>query len=103
MKTQKLPFWKRQLPNMITWGRIAAIPVVVVLLSYDSPVNDLWACIVFIIASISDFFDGYLARVFKVETLLGQFLDPVADKLLVTAALILLLDLHRIPAVLVLL
>lgn len=103
MKSQRLPFWKRQLPNMITWGRIAFIPPVVFFLMYDTPRAGLWAAICFILASVSDFFDGYFARIFHVETLLGKFLDPVADKLLVTAALIMLIPLGRVPALLVLL
>jgi CDP-diacylglycerol---glycerol-3-phosphate 3-phosphatidyltransferase len=103
MKTQRLPFWKRQLPNMITWGRIAFIPPVVVCLMYDTAEAGLWAAVFFILASVSDFFDGYFARIFQVETLLGKFLDPVADKLLVTAALIMLIPLGRVPALLVLL
>jgi CDP-diacylglycerol---glycerol-3-phosphate 3-phosphatidyltransferase len=103
MRTQKLPIWKRQLPNMITWGRIAFIPLVVICLTYDSPTAGFWAAVFFGLASISDFFDGYFARSFQVETMMGKFLDPVADKLLVTAALIMLIPLGRVPAILVLL
>lgn len=103
MKTQRLPFWKRQLPNMITWGRIACIPIVVVALTHDTTTSSIWACVSFTVASISDFFDGYFARIYQVETRMGRFLDPVADKLLVTAALIMLIPLGRVPAVLVVL
>ena len=103
MKAQTAPFWKRQLPNIITWARIASIPIVTLCLTYDTPLADLWATVFFVIASISDYFDGYFARIFHVESLLGRFLDPVADKLLVTAALIMLIPLHRLSAVLVVL
>jgi CDP-diacylglycerol--glycerol-3-phosphate 3-phosphatidyltransferase len=88
---------------MITWGRIAAIPLVVWFLTKDNEQFGFWASVVFIIASISDFIDGYLARLFNVETMLGQFLDPVADKLLVTAALVMLIPLQRVSAILVVL
>lgn len=88
---------------MITWARIAFIPLVVVCLVHDDAQHGFWAAVFFILASISDFFDGYLARYFKVESLLGTFLDPVADKLLVTAALIMMIPLNRVSALLVLL
>jgi CDP-diacylglycerol--glycerol-3-phosphate 3-phosphatidyltransferase len=103
MKTHRLPFWKRQLPNFITGARMACIPPVVLALTYDTPRAGFWAAVFFITASVSDFFDGYFARVFQVETLLGKFLDPVADKLLVMAALIMLVPLGRVSAVLVIL
>ena len=103
MKPQTVPFWKRQLPNLITWSRIAAIPMVVWGLNENSPRGDLWATIFFVVASISDYFDGYFARFFKVESLLGRFLDPIADKLLVTAALIMLIPLGRISSIVVVL
>jgi CDP-diacylglycerol--glycerol-3-phosphate 3-phosphatidyltransferase len=103
MKTQSLPNWKRQLPNIITWGRMIAIFPVVYFLTEDSREYGFWAAIIFIIASISDFFDGYFARIYHVETLTGKFLDPVADKLLVTAALIMLIPLGRVSPVLVVL
>ncbi len=102
MKSQRLPFWKRQLPNMITWSRIAAIPAVVISLLYDTPLAGILAATFFIAASISDFFDGYFARYFHVETLLGKFLDPIADKLLVTAALIMMIPSGKVSAILVL-
>ncbi|MDZ4676894.1 MAG: CDP-diacylglycerol--glycerol-3-phosphate 3-phosphatidyltransferase [Oligoflexia bacterium] len=103
MKSQRLPFWKRQLPNFITGLRIAFIPPVVIALLYDTPEAGFWAAVFFILASVSDFFDGYFARIYNVESLLGKFLDPVADKLLVTAALVMLIPLGRVSAILVLL
>jgi len=104
MRTQKLPVWKRQLPNMITWGRIAAIPGVMYFLQSPSDhQSDFWATTLFTVASISDFFDGYFARIFNVESRIGMFLDPVADKLLVTAALVMLVPLNRISPILVVL
>ena len=103
MKTQIIPLWKKQLPNMITLLRIAVIPLVVFFLAYSNWENDFWAAVFFIAASISDFFDGYLARLYNVESVLGQLMDPVADKLLVMAALIMMIPLQRVSPILVLL
>ena len=79
---------KSNLPNLITLGRFAIAPLVVLLLLTDQ----LWAGIisaVFItLAGISDVVDGYLARHWKVETDVGKLLDPIADKTLVVAALV---------------
>lgn len=88
---------------MITWGRIAFIPPVVIALQYDTLKAGIVAAVFFVLAAISDFFDGYFARIFQVESLLGKFLDPVADKLLVTAALIMLVPLNRVSAIAVIL
>src|ERR1700677_2781717 len=101
MKPQKLPIWKRELPNIITWARIAAIPAVIYFLQTDDYYHGAWATFFFSAASISDFFDGYFARHFNVASRLGTFLDPVADKLLVTAALVMLVALNRISPILV--
>ena len=86
------------LPNILTLARIAAVPVVVVLLMFETKENCFWAAIVFSLAAITDWLDGYLARKWQVETVLGKFLDPLADKLVVMAALIMLIPLDRVPA-----
>lgn len=81
----------RSLPNVLTVGRIVAVPLVVLLFYWKSnPWADPLAAFVFIMAAITDSLDGYLARKWGTTTLLGAFLDPVADKLMVTTALILL-------------
>lgn len=103
MKPQSLPYWKKQLPNAITWLRMAIIPVVVYFLVKPNSNDDFWAAIFFILASLSDLLDGYLARKYQVESVLGQLMDPVADKLLVMAALIMLVPLARVNPILVLL
>lgn len=103
MKSHKLPQWKKQLPNMVTGLRIAFVPLVVFFLLFSSPDYDLCATILFVTASLSDLLDGYLARLYKVESVFGQLMDPVADKLLVMAALIMLIPLGRVNPVLVLL
>ena len=86
------------LPNILTLSRIAAVPVVVILLVFESQQNCFWAAFVFTAASITDWLDGYLARKWGIVTILGKFLDPLADKLIVMAALIMLIPLDRVPA-----
>jgi CDP-diacylglycerol--glycerol-3-phosphate 3-phosphatidyltransferase len=86
------------LPNLLTMGRIAAIPFFVWLLDTPTPIRGFWACIVFTAAAITDVLDGYLARKLGVVSVLGKFLDPLADKLIVMAALVWLVPMGRIPA-----
>ena len=78
------------LPNVLTLSRIAAIPVLIVLASLRTPAGDLAACIVFALAGVTDYLDGKLARSRKQFSDLGRMLDPIADKLLVGAVLIML-------------
>jgi cardiolipin synthase len=89
------------LPMALTWARIAMIPVIVgIFYLPDSVLPDHWknaaACWLFVLAAVTDAFDGYLARRYGMVSRLGAFLDPVADKLMVCAALIVLLSLGRI-------
>jgi CDP-diacylglycerol--glycerol-3-phosphate 3-phosphatidyltransferase len=80
----------QSLPNALTIGRIVAVPLFVLLFYWGGPLGDPLAALVFILAAITDWIDGYLARKLGVTTPLGEFLDPVADKLMVAIALILL-------------
>lgn len=84
------------LPNRITIARIAAVPFVVLLLTFKLFYFDIAACVVFSIAAITDFFDGYLARKSNLITVFGKLIDPLADKFLVVATLIMLQHLERI-------
>jgi len=88
------------LPNSITAVRILLIPVFMVFLLTPSlqPTGSYIAAIIFSLAALTDTIDGYLARFQKQVTAMGQFLDPIADKLLVSAALISLVELARISA-----
>ena len=86
------------LPNLLTLARIAAIPAVVILLLYDTRTTSFFAAAVFGAAAITDWLDGWLARKWQVVTVLGKFLDPLADKLIVMAALIMLIPHGRVPA-----
>ncbi len=89
------------LPNVLTLSRIAAIPLMVALVAIRTPVGDLGACIVFGLAGITDYFDGMLARARHQHSDLGRMLDPIADKLLVGAALMVLVGQNRLsPAAL---
>ena len=86
------------LPNLLTMGRVVAIPFFVWLLDTPTPVRGFWACIVFTLAAITDLLDGYLARKLGVVSVLGKFLDPLADKLIVMAALVWMVPMGRMPA-----
>ncbi len=85
-------------PNLLTGMRIAAVPVVVVLLLFPGRLASSLAAICFVLAGATDFLDGFLARRYRSVSRFGKFLDPVADKLLVSAALIMLIPLGRVPA-----
>ncbi|MBN2191914.1 MAG: CDP-diacylglycerol--glycerol-3-phosphate 3-phosphatidyltransferase [Polyangiaceae bacterium] len=85
------------LPNVLTMGRIAVIPLVIVLLDRGTPRDCIWAAIVYSLAALTDLVDGYLARRLNVVSVLGKFLDPLADKLLVMATLVWMVPLGRIP------
>lgn len=82
--------WLLQLPNALTMMRVLVVPVFVVLLVRPSPKDNLLACAIFIVAALTDWLDGYLARKLKAESVFGALFDPLADKLLVMAALIML-------------
>ena len=93
-----MPF---NIPILLTWLRVALIPLVVGV--YYLPIHwlprsdqDLAATIVFIVAAITDWFDGFLARRWNQTSAFGAFLDPVADKLMVAGALLVLVHLHRV-------
>jgi cardiolipin synthase len=83
------------LPNLLTYGRIAAVPAVVGCLYWQALLNGgLWlrwvALAIFIAAGVTDFLDGYIARAWQQQSLLGRMLDPIADKLLVASCLLML-------------
>ncbi len=86
------------LPNFLTLLRILAVPVVVVALLGETPNGDTLAAAVFALAALTDGLDGYFARSRGSITTFGKLMDPLADKLLVTAALVSLVSLHRLEA-----
>ena len=81
---------KFKIPNILTIGRIIIVPIFVISFFLPGFFGDLIPFFLFVLASFTDFLDGLLARLFKAESKLGELLDPIADKILVSAALILL-------------
>lgn len=94
------------LPNMLSISRVFLVPVIMVFLTLRTQFGSIWganigdilAGVIFILASVTDAADGYIARKKKLVTNLGKFIDPLADKIMVVAVLVALVDLHRIPA-----
>jgi cardiolipin synthase (CMP-forming) len=88
------------LPTLLTWARIVAIPLIVGLfyLQLDAPIQNLWATVLFVVVALTDWADGYLARRLNMTSSFGAFLDPVADKILVCAALLVLVHMNRLHA-----
>jgi CDP-diacylglycerol--glycerol-3-phosphate 3-phosphatidyltransferase len=79
------------LPNILTYGRLAAVPLVVALLFWPEDLWSRWAALaLFALAGITDYLDGYFARAYAQQSVLGRMLDPIADKLLVAACLLML-------------
>jgi cardiolipin synthase len=90
------------LANQLTLLRIAAIPVIVALFYLQSPLGSWLACGLFTIAAVTDFFDGYVARAWRQQSAFGRFLDPIADKLLVSATLLMLVGFGQIKGLVIL-
>jgi CDP-diacylglycerol---glycerol-3-phosphate 3-phosphatidyltransferase len=83
-------------PNLMTLGRMAMIPVFLYLLYYENRRNSFLAAAVYAVCAISDWLDGWVARVSNKVTTLGKFLDPLADKVIVLSALVMLVRLGRV-------
>ena len=100
-RKEKIRNWvpSPQLPNYLTIARICMIPLFVVLILWvPKPLGNILAMIVFIIASLTDTADGYIARKYNYVSTFGKFMDPLADKLLVCSAMICLVDLGRLES-----
>lgn len=94
------------LPNIMTLGRLALVPVFILVFYLPFHWSAICAAVIFLVASLTDFLDGYLARQLDQTSRFGAFLDPVADKLIVAVALVMLVDLHAsiwmtLPAVVI--
>jgi CDP-diacylglycerol--glycerol-3-phosphate 3-phosphatidyltransferase/cardiolipin synthase len=94
MSARRSPF---NLPNVLTYGRILAVPVIVGLLFWPEDHGWRWlALAIYAAAAITDFFDGYLARMWSQQSSMGRILDPIADKLLIGAVLLMLVYINAI-------
>lgn len=90
------------LPNILTLSRIAAIPLIIATFYFESYHGNWIGLAVLTYAGVTDFFDGFVARIMSQQSALGKFLDPIADKLLVGALLVMLVAFDRIPGIAVL-
>ena len=104
LNNTSLPAWKRELPMWLTWSRIgAAVPMTAVMLNISKPWAGWVAATIFILAAITDWLDGHFARKFNAQSTMGKFMDPIADKILVSTILILLIPSGAVHPVLVIL
>ncbi len=90
------------IPNLLTLSRIASIPLLVGVFYIGAPLGNWLGLGILIFAGATDFFDGYIARAMQQQSLLGKFLDPIADKLLVASLILMLVAFDRIPGIAVL-
>jgi cardiolipin synthase len=88
---------KKEIPNLLTFSRIAGIPILLALLYVPFEITSWIALFLYIVFCVTDFLDGYLARKWQVSSPIGTFLDPIADKILVAVLLIVFVDLGRLP------
>ena len=85
-------------PNLVTMGRVALIPLILFFIDNFSPLRTFIAAVLYLVSAATDALDGYLARSRGQVSVLGKFLDPLADKLIVTAVLVVMVSLGRVPA-----
>ena len=87
----------------LTWSRVAICPFIVLCIVMNTPISGVIAAFLFILGGITDWLDGSLARKWDVQSNMGRFMDPIADKVLVSSALIMMIQMGRAGAILVLL
>lgn len=97
MRLFRYEITKERIPNLLTLGRIAFIPVLVILLYIPLHLTSWIALVLYALMCITDYLDGYLARKWQVSSPIGTFLDPIADKILIAVLLIVFVDLGRLP------
>jgi CDP-diacylglycerol--glycerol-3-phosphate 3-phosphatidyltransferase len=95
-KIRLMKDWKKSLPMYITMSRIALVPVILFFMWGNQLSGNIIAAALFIVASISDYYDGYFARKFQAVSNMGKFMDPIADKVLVTSILVMLIPTDRV-------
>lgn len=101
--SKRIQAWQKKLPMQLTWARLAVCPVIVGFLTFHTTSGRWIAAGLFILASITDWLDGYFARKYDAATNMGKFMDPIADKILVASVLVMLVSSDRVGPVLVLL
>lgn len=100
MDTPDPRLWLKQLPNKLTLVRVAATPVLLLLYPLDFTVTNIFCALLFLFAALTDWLDGYLARKYDSVTALGALLDPIADKMLIAAALVVVAGAGHAPVLL---
>lgn len=86
------------LANILTLARICAVPLIVLVLYFPGKITCLIAMLLFILACVTDYVDGFVARKYNLVTNVGKFMDPIADKILIAAVLVMLTELQWVPA-----
>lgn len=92
--------WLTNLPNRLTMIRIGVVPIILLIYPLGFKPLNLFCGFLFVIASLTDFFDGYIARKYNVQSKFGQIIDPIADKLLSAAGLLVLVHAKQLPVIL---
>lgn len=93
--------WQQKLPMWITLSRIVAVPIIVALMFPNSLIYNVIAAAIFILASITDYYDGFFARKYNAVSNMGKYMDPIADKILVTSILVMLVPIDKIEPIMV--
>ena len=99
-KSSNISKWLKNLPNKLTLARLAVIPFLLTLYPLDFAITNIFCALLFGVGALTDFFDGYLARRYNIESSFGALIDPIADKLLITAAVVLLASMGQLSALL---
>ena len=96
-----------KIPNILTIGRILIAPILIIVFYFPGELSDWLCCGIFVLASFTDYLDGFFARLYKQQSKFGELLDPIADKVLVATALALLImaqiikDIHVVAAIII--
>lgn len=101
VRSQPLSYWQKNIANWLTLFRLFVAPVLMTLLYFSEPIYGYWASALFIVGSATDWWDGYFARKYQSESNFGKLMDPICDKIMVSATLIMMIPSGRVSAILV--